>query len=125
MSAWDVPWGEVESEPEVTEWLESLSDDEFGQVEFRIDLLAERGVALREPHTRQLRRGLRELRFHLGPQSDSVRISYWIGPRRRIVLLTVFRKQRQHERAEIERAVAAMRRCIDEGHLDQEGDDDA
>jgi hypothetical protein len=88
------------------------------------NLLSERGVALREPHTRQLRRGLGELRFHLGPQSDAVRFSYWIGPGRRIVLLTVFRKQRQHERAEIERAAAAMRRCIDEGHLDQEVDDD-
>jgi hypothetical protein len=119
-----VAWGEIELEPEVADWLDGLSHDEFGQVEFRIDLLAEWGVALREPHTKQLRRGLRELRFHLGPQSDAVRIAYWIGPGRKIVLLTVFRKRRQREQGEIDRAEAAMRRCIKERHLDGGNDDD-
>lgn len=41
-----------ESEPEVEEWLSGLSDEEFGHVEFYVDLLAERGRALREPYNR-------------------------------------------------------------------------
>jgi hypothetical protein len=40
-----------------------------------------------------------------------VRISYWLAPGRRVVLLTVFRKTRQVERAEVARAVAAQQAC--------------
>jgi hypothetical protein len=50
---------------------------------FYVDLLAERGVLLGEPYTRQLRGKLRELRFHL--EREAVRVSYWIAPGRRIV----------------------------------------
>ncbi len=39
---------------------------------------------------------------------------------RRIVLLTVFHKQRMNERTEINRARATMARCIDEGHTAEE-----
>ncbi len=42
-------WGLVETEPEVTAWLDSLTDDEFGQAERYIDLLADQGVHLSEP----------------------------------------------------------------------------
>lgn len=59
-----MPWGTVELEPEVSQWLEGLTDEEFGHVAFYIDLLADRGVLLGEPHTRQLSGKLRELRFH-------------------------------------------------------------
>lgn len=52
----------------------------------------------------------------MGPQSDAVRITYCIATGRRIILLTVFRKQRQGERAVIDRAVRAMEKCIAEGH---------
>ncbi|MFP4073231.1 MAG: type II toxin-antitoxin system RelE/ParE family toxin [Actinomycetota bacterium] len=61
-------------------------------------------------------RKLRELRFFLGPQSDAVRITYSIATGRRIILLTMFRKQRQRERAEIDWAARAMGKCIAEGH---------
>ncbi|MBB5785078.1 type II toxin-antitoxin system RelE/ParE family toxin [Nonomuraea jabiensis] len=61
---------------------------------------------------------LRELRFHLS--RDAVRITYWIAPGRRILLLTVFRKQRMRETAEIERAVQAMKRCVAEAHTADE-----
>ncbi len=67
-------WGLIEAEPEVAGWLDSLTDDEFGQVERYIDLLAEQGVHLSEPFTRQLDGKLRELRFHLDRQQT--RISY-------------------------------------------------
>ena len=109
-------WGTVELEAEVASWIEALSDREFGRVEFYIDLLAERGPLLDEPFTRQLRGKLRELRFHLGARGDAVRLAYFIASGRRIILLTVFRKQRQREQAEIERACRAMRRCTEERH---------
>ena len=59
-------WGAVELEPEVADWLERLPDEEFGRVEFYVDLLAERGPLLEYPYTSQLRGKLRELRFYLG-----------------------------------------------------------
>ena len=64
----------------------ALADEEFGRVEFYIDLLEEKGVHLGEPYTRQLRGKLRELRFYLGPSGDAVRISYYVATGRRIIL---------------------------------------
>ncbi len=107
-------WGRIEVHPEVGSWLEQLSIEDFGHAAFYIDLLAEQGALLGEPYTRQLRGKLRELRFHLG--REQCRISYFIAPGRRIVLLTVFRKTKPRETAEINRAVAEMTRCIAEGH---------
>lgn len=101
-------------EPEVEEWLERLSEEDFGQAAFYIDLLAERGVHLGEPYTRQLRGKLRELRFYIGREQH--RIAYYLARGRRIILLTVFRKTRRRERREIDRAERAMERCIAEGH---------
>jgi len=107
-------WGTVELEPDVEEWLLSLSSADFGHVAFYIDLLAERGPLLDEPYGKQLRGKLRELRFWLG--RDRQRISYYLASGQRAILLTVFQKQRARERAEIERAVRAMERCVLEGH---------
>ena len=70
-------WGSVELEPEVTAWLAGLTDDEFGQAAFYIDLLAERGVHLSEPYTKQLKGKLRELRFFIGRQRW--RVTYFIA----------------------------------------------
>lgn len=111
-------WGEVELEPEVDQWFDTLDQVEQETVAFYVDLLAERGVLLGEPYTRQLRGKLRELRFHLDRQS--VRITYWTAPGRRIVLLTVFTKHRMQEVAEVERAWRAMQRCIAEEHTADE-----
>jgi len=114
-----IDWGEVELEPEVDSWFDTLDKHDQGIVAFYIDLLAEQGVLLGEPHTRQLDGKLRELRFHL--EREAVRISYWIAPGRRIVLLTVFRKRQMRERAEVARARRAMERCIREEHTAEEG----
>jgi hypothetical protein len=46
-----------------------------------------------------------------------MRITYWIATDRRIVLLTVFRKGRMRETREIERAVRAYRKCVQEAHV--------
>ena len=59
-------WGSVELEPEVRDGLEGLAGSEFGHAAFYVDLLAERGVLLSEPYTKQLDGKLRELHFDLG-----------------------------------------------------------
>ncbi|MFC9892816.1 type II toxin-antitoxin system RelE/ParE family toxin [Nocardia sp. NPDC127579] len=115
-------WGIVELEPEVGKWLNGLSSERFAHVAFYIDLLATNGPLLGEPYTRQLDGKLRELRFYLDGQA--VRVSYWIAPRRRIILMTVFAKTQMRERAEIGRARRAMQRCVAEQHTAEEDDDD-
>lgn len=99
----------IELEPEVRKWLETLPRSEYDRVEFYGDLLAEHGEDLGEPYTRHLGGKIRELRFHL-PQRQ-VRITYWLAPERRIVLLTVFAKTRPRERSEVERARLAQVVC--------------
>jgi phage-related protein len=72
-------------------------------------LLAERAETLSEPYTRHLDEKVRELRFHLLRQQT--RVTYWLAPAHRVVLLTVFRKTRSAETAEVERAVRAQQAC--------------
>jgi hypothetical protein len=108
-------WGTVEEEPEVHDWLEDLRPGDFGRVAFHIDLLEDRGPLLDEPHTRQIDG---KLRFSLS--GERVRISYWIAPGRRIILLTVFRKSRMRERHEIGGAKRAYLRCAAEHVTEQE-----
>ena len=116
-----MPWGEVELEPEVRDWLEGLDDQRWAQAMFHLDLLEERGVLLGEPYTRQLAGKLRELRFYCG--GERIRISYWITSGRRIIALTVFAKTKMRETAEVARAATAMARCQQEAHTaeDEEG----
>ncbi|MFC0527866.1 type II toxin-antitoxin system RelE/ParE family toxin [Phytohabitans kaempferiae] len=103
----------IELEPEVREWLETLSLRDYAKVEAMADILADRAGTLGEPYSRHLSGKTRELRFNL--ERRAVRISYWLAPARRVVLLTVFRKTRQVERAEVDRAVAAQQGC-EAGH---------
>ncbi|MYU09242.1 type II toxin-antitoxin system RelE/ParE family toxin [Streptomyces sp. SID8361] len=78
------------------------------------------------PYARPLREGVAELR----PSLDGIqtRVTFWITDDRRIVLLTVFRKTRAHEEAQINRAVLAKKECEAEhspAHTDftrEEGD---
>jgi len=114
-----MPWGTVELEPEVRDWLEALSTPHFATAAFYVDLVADRGPLLGEPYTRQLAGKLRELRFHL--DGRSIRVTYWIAPARRIVLLTVFTKARMRETAEVERARRVMARCMAEEHTVEDG----
>jgi hypothetical protein len=109
---------QVELEPEVEAWLDSISMTEFAAALPHIERLAERGNALRMPASRALGDGLFELRFELN--RVSWRIPFFFAGNRRIVLLTVFRKQRMNERNEVLRARTAMQRCIAEGHTAEE-----
>lgn len=113
-------WGTVELEPEIKDWLESLSTTHFARAAFYIDLLADEGPLLGDPYTRQLDGKLRELRFHL--DRSNVRITYWIASGERIILLTVFRKTKMREDREVDRARRAMARCIAEEHTADEED---
>ncbi|GAB2799560.1 type II toxin-antitoxin system RelE/ParE family toxin [Streptomyces daliensis] len=97
-------WGTVELEPEVDQWIHDLSDEEWAQALFHLDLLEEWGVELGFPYTSQLEGKFRELRFYCGGQR--VRITYFVTGERRIIMLTVFRKTRQREQAEVGRPSA-------------------
>lgn len=114
-------WGSIELEPEVSDWLSSLSTDEFQHVRFYVELLRDKGVGLKEPYTRQLDGKLRELRFHV--ERRQVRITYWIASGRRIILLTVFGKTRPREAREVDRARRAMKNCQDREHTVGDGHD--
>lgn len=96
----------VEVSSEVDDWVGSLSARELAVVRSRVELLEERGSQLRLPHSRSLGGGLLELRFNLG--RSAWRITYCFGDGRRIMLLTVFRKQRQTERVQLQRARRAL-----------------
>jgi hypothetical protein len=113
-----MPWGRAEVAPEVLDWLIGLSDDDFGHVAYHIDLLQELGPRLGEPHARQLEGRLRVLRFHLGTRAFG--LTHCVAGVRRIALLTVFREDQPTEETEIRRGVATLDRCIIEGCLSQE-----
>jgi len=99
----------VEVEPEVRSWLAGLSDRDFGRADFLVGLLAEQAETLGEPYARHLGGKVRELRFHLLTQQT--RVTYWLAPGRRVILLSVFRKTRSAETAEVSRALQAQKVC--------------
>ncbi|MEV6770175.1 type II toxin-antitoxin system RelE/ParE family toxin [Nocardia sp. NPDC051030] len=115
----------VEIEPEVRDWLEALPARHFLKIDEYVGLLAEQAESLGEPFARYLGDGVRELR----PTVDgaAIRITYWLAPGRRVILLTVFRKTRRREDAQVRRACAAGHepahqefvRNIEKGELDR------
>jgi hypothetical protein len=105
---------EVELEPEVRNFVLGLSASDYSAVLRKIERLRFEGHLLDEPASRQLRGKLRELRLSI--RGSDIRITYYLASGRRAILLTVFRKSRRRERAEVERAERAMQRCIIEGH---------
>ena len=102
---------DVEIEPEVRLWLTNLSANDYERAQHAANRLAHYATTLDEPHSRYLGSGVRELRFEMGRNREAVRISYWLAPERRIVLLTVFRKTRQRENAEVARAKRTKASC--------------
>lgn len=100
---------EVELHDEVVAWLASLDEPEWHRTVVIIDRLAQLGPAARMPLSRSIGDGLFEVRFTLGPTAR--RITYRFTKDGRIVLLTTFRKQRNNERLEIDRARQAAAAC--------------
>lgn len=99
----------IEVEPEVRDWLEASPAKHFLKIEEYVGLLAEHAAALGEPYARYLGDGVRELRPTL--DGAAIRITYWLTPNRTAVLLTVFRKTRMREDAEVRRAKLAQKVC--------------
>jgi hypothetical protein len=114
---YDVMW-EVETEPELDEWIDELSAIDFAVVPPHVERLAERGNQLRMPATRFLGDGLFELRFEMNRKAW--RIPFYFASHRRIVLLTVFHKQRMNEATEVRRARRAMATCMAQQHTAEE-----
>jgi len=104
----DIMWT-VELEPEVEKWMLALPMSQFGLVLPLVERLAEIGNQMSFPHSKSLGAGLFELRFNNANQTW--RITYYFANDRRIVLLTVFAKQRLNERHQIQRARHALTRC--------------
>jgi hypothetical protein len=107
----------LEIEPEVRHWLDTLSARDYLQAEHAAERLLDAPTTLGEPYSRHLGDGLRELRFAMGHDGNAIRLTYWLAPGRRVVLLTVFRKTRMGEDAEVERARLAMKTCRAEEHF--------
>ena len=98
-----------ELEPEVRDWLDSLSDSDYKRVDEVCGLLAEKGSELGGPWSDHLEGSVWELRLRL--RDVAARVTYWCTSDGTIVLLTVFRTTRQHEQRQIDRAVRAQKTC--------------
>lgn len=96
-------------EPEVRDWLETLSDSDYKRTDEVAGMLAEKGSPLGGPWSEHLEGEVWELRLRLA--QVAVRVTYWCVADGTIVLLTVFRKTRQHDRRQIHRAVHAQQVC--------------
>jgi hypothetical protein len=100
---------EIELHDEVTGWIGTLTQSAWDRVEVVIDRLAILGSTARMPFSRSLGDGLYELRFTLNRTAR--RITYRFTKDLRIILLTTFRKQRDNERSEVDRARRAADAC--------------
>lgn len=98
-----------ELEPEVRDWLDGLSARDFKRVDELCGMLAEKGTGLGGPWSDHLEGPVWELRIRL--DQVAVRVTYWCAADGTIVFLTVFRKTRQHDQRQIDRAVRAQQRC--------------
>jgi hypothetical protein len=96
----------VEIAKEVEDWYATLKSKDKAAADRAFDRLAEHGPALRMPHSRALGGDLFELRFIC--ENVARRVTYYIEPARLVITLTTFRKQRQRERREVDRARQAM-----------------
>ncbi|WP_461090713.1 type II toxin-antitoxin system RelE/ParE family toxin [Streptomyces incanus] len=89
--------------------MEALPAEHFLKIDEYVGLLADHADALGEPYARHLGDGVRELRPTL--DGAAVRLTYWLAPDRTAALLTVFRKTRMREDAEVRRAKLAKKVC--------------
>jgi hypothetical protein len=99
---------EIELSDEVTRWYVGLKVRDRAFADRALDRLAALGPGLAMPHSRMLGAGLRELRFTC--EGVARRVTYYIDPERKVITLTTFRKQRDNERREVERARREMDR---------------
>lgn len=101
------PWV-IELSDEVEGWYVGLALRDRAFADRALDRLSAEGPFLGMPHSRPLGEGLRELRFSC--EAVARRITYVVDAERTIIKLTTFRKQRDNERREIQRARRARKR---------------
>ena len=77
-------------------------------------MLAQNGTKLGGPWSDHLEGAVWELRIRL--RDVAARVTYWCTPDGTIVLLTVFRKTRQHDQRQIDRAVRVQKLCENYHH---------
>ena len=92
---------DFELEPEVRDWLDSLSDSDFKRVDEVCGMLAEKGTELGGPWSDHLEGPLWELRLRL--RDIAARVTYWCTPD-------------EHEQRQIDRAVRAQKTCERDHH---------
>lgn len=69
---------DFELEPEVRDWLDSLSDSDYKRLDEVCGLLAEKGSELGGPWSDHLEGPVWELRVRL--RDDAARVTYWCKP---------------------------------------------
>lgn len=89
---------------EVAQWYQTLAPADIKVTDKMIGLLKQQGNQLRMPHSKPLGDGLFELRFAVQRGTVDQRITYTYQPDQLVITLTAFRKTRNNERREIERA---------------------
>lgn len=103
------PWFDVELSDEVVRWYVGLGARDRAFADRALDRLVSTGNELRMPHSRPLGDGLHELRFAC--EGVPRRITYAFGEGREVTMLTTFRKQRDREPHEVDRAHRALARA--------------
>ena len=100
-----------EQEP-VRKFIDGLPEKSQARIIGKFELLAKRGVLLKEPYTRHIRGKLRELRIIVA--EGYVRIFYFLYTERRVILLHSFLKKTDKTPAsEIELSERRMHDFID------------
>lgn len=100
---------DLELHDEVVDWFKGLNSSDRNRAMFAFDRLENLGHTLRMPFSKTLGDGLFELRFGLG--NIAQRITYRYRNNGDIVLLTQFRKTKNNERIEVDRARTAAADC--------------
>jgi hypothetical protein len=105
---------DFELEPEVRDWLDGLSGSDYKRVDEVCGMLAEKGTELGGPWSDHLEGPVWELRVRL--RDVAARVTYWCRSDGVIVLLTMFRKTREHDQKQIDRAVRLEKACERDHH---------
>lgn len=110
---WKVTFFRSESENEpVAEFFDSLSIADRAKVTRSIKRLAENGILLKEPFSKQIKGKIRELRIQC--KDKPVRVLYFTFTERTFVLLHGFiKKSQKTPRKEVNLAVKRMNECLD------------
>lgn len=100
---------DLELEPEVRDWLDSLSDSDFKRADRYAACSRRKAPNSAAPWSDHLEGAVWELQIRL--RDVAAPVTYWCTPEGTIVLLTAFRKTRQHDQRQIDRAVRAQKLC--------------